>query len=247
MGKNELLIGFTEEENQIVTKHLNLLLPQLVPEKFIFVGGIAIRHHLAKADIEYKLHPFNDIDILIEDESAILPSVTKDFLIMHHHPAGHPWFFISLIDPVNKVKDHFFDFEMKPEKTEQVSFGKYKLMLVSPEDQLVKLVWDISRISENSKVEPKQITETKLMVKVANFDESSEIWKRKNFKNRPPSLTKALDYAVESSKNHPNWLNKKLYYKPKPFICKDCVKTDNFPVADMNKIYNVVGYGEYNS
>lgn len=239
---SQLVAGFSPSETQAITQHLKKLLPHLTPNRFILVGGLAIKYHLGRAGIPYQSHPFNDLDLIIEDESVILPSVTQDFLIAHRHLPDKPWFYIVLVDPRLKVKVDLFDYQMKPETTTKVNFERFELPVVSIEDQLVKLVWDIQRISAQQKVEPKQFTQTQLLAKIADLDLADQIWKRKQFAKYPPSLLKAIDRANQIAEAHPDWLQEKPPpSEKKPYLCPHCVSSKTLPITPMNQIYQAIG------
>ena len=63
---NDLVVGFTQSEKERIEKHLLRLIPHLIKDEFILVGGIIIRYYLTKKNIDYPPRPFNDLDILIK-------------------------------------------------------------------------------------------------------------------------------------------------------------------------------------
>lgn len=85
LNENDLTKGFSEVESIKVEKHLSKLIPHLTPNKFVIVGGLAIRYHLQKAGIPYPDRPFNDLDIIVENIDVVHPDITKDFLTYHFH------------------------------------------------------------------------------------------------------------------------------------------------------------------
>jgi len=58
-----------------------------------------------------------------------------------------------------------------------------KFKVVDTEDQLVKTVFDIQRISQENKVDPKQFIDTRLLMKVADMEKANEIWRDREYDN----------------------------------------------------------------
>lgn len=244
MKENELINGFTKIDSKRIGGHLRTLLPHLKPNKFVIVGGLAIRYHLAQNDINYPRKLFNDLDIIAEHPSVVLPTVTSDFFISHYHRNNENSFYIVLIDPKTKTKVDIFDYEMAPEQTINVDFDGQSLKLVSIEDQLVKTVFDIQRISSQSHVDPKQFLDTRLLMQIADMKRANLIWQRRNFKMYPRYIVEAIEKAQKIAEDHPEWIQEKPFYKPKPYKCNECINLPQFPLTPMEKIYKIMGYIE---
>lgn len=247
MGKEVNLInGFNETDNKRIETHLNKLFPYLDKEKFVIVGGLAIRYHLALKGIDYHIRPFNDLDIIMESMEAIDPNVTKEFMVYHYHPhQKNGTFYLVLIDPESKTKIDIFDYkDVPPESIVKVPFGKELIKVVSIEDQLVKTVIDIQRISETAKVDPKQFIDTTLLSQIADMNLANKIWGRKNNPQWPTNIKDAIKRANKIKNEHPEWVQEKPFRKPKPYICPDCVNDSQFPLTPMATIYEALQYVE---
>lgn len=243
--EQKLISGFTEEESRRIGIHLNKLIPYLDINRFVIVGGLAIRYHLTKAGMVYPQRPFNDLDIIAEDINVVSPKVKKDFLIYHHHPQNENGnFYLVLVDPVSKTKIDIFDYSVKPQDIDKVQFGSYSLNIQSPEDQLVKTVADVQRLSVETKVDPKQFSDAHLLVQIADIGKADEYWRQRQLAGLPDSIVAALERAEQIAQNHPIWLKEKPFRKEKSYICQDCVSTADFPITPMEEIYKLLGYVE---
>ena len=238
---NDLVVGFTQSEKERIEKHLLRLIPHLIKDEFILVGGIIIRYYLTKKNIDYPPRPFNDLDILIKYETSIKKSITKDFLIAHYHPKEGRAPYMALIDPITKVKDDFFDYEFAPNKINKIRFDKYLLNIQSVEDQLIKTVFDTQRISEKSKVDPNQFSDTKLLMQISNISLASQYWDKKCRLKYNFSLKDAINRAELITRDHPEWLREHPFDQPKPYTCKECKDNKNFPITPMKEIYKILG------
>ena len=85
MAEVDLISGYSPEDAQKVTTHLERLFPYLDMNRVILVGGLAIRYHLTKAGVNYPIRGFNDLDLVAEGYDVASPSLTKDFLVYHNH------------------------------------------------------------------------------------------------------------------------------------------------------------------
>lgn len=241
--ESELTKGFSEEDSKRIEKHLSKLIPYLTPNKFVIVGGLAIRYHLQKAGIPYPQRPFNDLDIIAENLDVVHPDIKNDFLVYHFHQKGDSFYF-ALVDEETKTKADIFDYENPPDKVIEVPFENGSVKIASIENQLVKTVYDLQRISDEFKVDPKQFLDSKLLSQIADIARADKLWKRIRRKEHPESITDAIKEAESIQQKHPEWVKKSPFRKPSPYHCPDCVKSEKFPLDSMDRIYKVLGYIE---
>jgi len=239
---NDLIVGFNQQDSNKVKSLLLRLIPYLEENKYILVGGIAIRYHLISKGVPYNIRPFNDLDVIAKEENTLNPKVTQDFLISHYHPAKNSEPYIALVDPFTKTKVDIFGYDPVPEETFNIDFEGYTVKIPSSEDQLVKTVLDVQRISEKAKVDPKQFEDARLLMKVSDLKVAIRIWKRKYFARFRTNLIETLEKAEKRRSQHPEWVVKNPFRKPEPYICKECVDANKFPLTPMDKIYKILDY-----
>lgn len=239
-----LTSGFASDEANRIDSCLQKLLPHLKEDQITLVGGLAIRYLLTKAGIDYPNREFNDLDLMAQSASVVLPTVAQDFLIYHYHPQIKDNFYIVLVDPETKIKIDIFDNNPVALETVVVPYQGRELRLRSIEDQLTKTVFDIQRISKEKKVDPKQFSDTKLLSSVADMEVADRIWKQRGYTEYPDSIAEAIGRAEEIAKNHPDWVQAKPFRRPKPYKCDDCQDTLGFHVTPMEQIYQILGYIE---
>ena len=93
--------------------------------------------------------------------------MTKNFYIGHFHQLSETRFYLTLVDAETKLKTDLFDYIIPPQKVIYVDFKSGKIPVISVEDQLVKTIIDIMRISKTARVDPKQFTDAHLLLKIA--------------------------------------------------------------------------------
>ena len=245
MGKSyQLITGFGKSDAKRIKTHLIKLLPHIVINKMAIVGGLTIRYHLAKAGITYPVRPFNDLDLMVRDVSDVSSEVSKDFLVYHYHPPKEGTFYIVLLDPASKTKVDIFNWDPPLEEFITVDFDGYKLKIRSVEDQLVKTVYDIQRISKGKKVDPKQFEDTKLLLKIVDFKKAGKLWRKRNFEGYPSTLHEAIARANKIAKQHPEWLQVNPFKRLKPYHCVFCKMTGKFKITPMEEIYKILKFVE---
>ena len=236
-----LISGFSGIESEKIRIHLNKLLPHLKPDDFVVVGGLAIRYHLISRGIPYPQRPFNDLDLIVKSPNVVFPSVSKDFLICHHHTDD---FYLALVDPISKTKVDIFSYDPAPKRLERVSLDNRHINVVSVEDQLVKTVLDIQRISSEAHVDPKQFFDTKLLVQISDLQRANKVWQSHKFKEYPSDIEEAIGRAEKIAVDHPEWVEEKPFRKPKPYACTSCCSTNDFEIVPMEVVYKALGYIE---
>lgn len=77
------------------------------------------------------------------------------------------------MDPTSKTKVDIFRDEPKPFEIVRFLLGNREINLVSAEDQLVKTIVDLQRISPENKVDPKQFSDTKLLLQITDREKAN--------------------------------------------------------------------------
>src|SRR5258708_1928155 len=247
MGKETSLIsGFSGTDSKRVDLFLQKLTPHLVEGNYLIVGGLAIRYHLNKHGIDYLIRDFNDLDLEVPSINVVKPSVQNEFLIYHYHPQVNDSFFVALVEPVTKIKVDIFKrvYKGRDRRYLITDFHGLEVKVTEVEDQLVKTVYDISRIAENDKVDPKQFKDTKLLMQIANMELANQIWQGENYENYPENITSSIERAENISKEKPEWVVEKPFRHPKPYICPNCKNVPDFNITPMEEIYKAIGYVE---
>jgi len=240
--ENSLTLGFSNEDAQRIEGSLKRLGSHLPPDKFVVVGSLAIRYHLLSRNLNYEGGALNDLDLIVEKEEDVEPSITKDFLVYHHHRSA-PLFYFALVDPLSMTKIDIFT-KTLPVRTIKTSVLAAEVNAIGVEDQLVQTAFDIQRISENAKVKPVQIRDAKSLLEIADLELVDRLWRERGFQKYAPTVKAAVGKAEEIAKAHPDWLSENPFRKPKPYVCRECVEDPNFPLAPMEEVYKILGHIE---
>lgn len=240
--ETQLILGFTEPENQKAVNVLQRLLPHFSQDNLTIVGGLAIRHHLLSRDIGYPSRPLNDLDLKIKNSTEMKASIADEFLIYHYHPPRDNNFYIVLVDPQTITKIDVFDYDQPPIDPVRVEVAGFRVFMRSVEDQFTKTVFDLMRITERHRTDPKQFLDARLLMQIVNLEKAQQIWAERYSSKYPISITDAIEKAEEGRLNYPDRVFEHPYRRSKPYNCADCEEISDFPITPMDRIYNILGY-----
>lgn len=249
---DEIGVGLSDSERDRMRFFLEKFLHHVTSSKLVICGGLATRYHLYVHGLSFPQRAFNDLDFLIENVDDIKPSIISDFMLYHYHPPGKDdpdvettYFFYAFVDPVSRMKADVFPYRWSAsERFIQAKFQDKPIKVVGMEDQLIQCLYDVSRISDKQKVDPKQLRDVHILMKIADVKLAKEIWEQNNHPLYPKTLAEAIKKADILTVAHPDWWQAKPYRKPKPYCCFNCQNRPDFPITDMQKIYQVLGYVE---
>lgn len=236
------LDGLTDFDRQSVEGLLGGVLPHIDLAKTAVVGGVAIAHHAAEQGVAYPKRPLNDLDLIVSDQAGIRLSVTETFRIAHHHHTDAGGFYFSLVEPNLRASIDVFGGPdtLWPDDSPTVTWNGHTIRISGIEDQLAKTIIDISRISADKKVDPKQFDDATTLLELADLERAEQYW-RKWRPDDERSLEAASRQAFETAKHHPDWVQKDPFKKPPGYVCPDCVDTPEFPLTSLSEIDQILG------
>lgn len=214
--------------------------------QFCVVGGLAIRQFAKEYHIVHQHRTFNDIDIFVYKPKEVLSSISNIsnyFQIYHLHTDP---FFLALFDMNTNIKFDVFHDEFLPHQTIQTSIYGVDVKITSPEDQLIKTVFDTLRISEEKKVDPKQFHDVEVLMKITDLEIANKYWIENDFLNQKfSSVQDALNWSKQVKKQHPEWIQKHPFRKSSPYNCQLCQNHKySGCVTDQKVIFQKLQYVE---
>ncbi len=244
-------IGLEQSDRERVEIFLTKFLRHIDPAKIAICGGLASRVHFAQHGIPFRKGSLNDIDLLTEQPDDVRPTVTSDFMLYHYHPPGvddpveTSYFFYAFVDPESRLKADVFPYRWSaPERFIEATFKGQPIQVVSIEDQMIQCLYDVSRISEELKVDPKQLEDVHMFMQIADMELTEQIWGQNSHLSYPKTFNEALERADKLRVEKPDWWQAQPYRKPKPYKCSHCQQRPDYPISDMAAIYKVLGYVE---
>lgn len=247
---NELQLGFSPEDTTKALQVLSKLIPYVIPENLVLVGGLARTHHLLRRGVSFLQRPFNDLDLMIKDSTDLNPSVTDEFLIAHYHLRRYPHyhlpkntsFFTELVDPQTRVVIDVFDYYHNPVYPEEVQVSGLTLKVRSAEDQLTKTAYDLMKITKGNNLYPKEFDSADQLLQIVDLEKADAIWRMKYASLYPFPLAEAIHRAKEEATRHPERVFEFHNRRIKPFVCLECTEVPGFSIAPKEDIIKVLGY-----
>ena len=251
MKLSEIGVCFAHSERKRMEFFLEKFLRHIKQNKLVICGGLATRYHLITHDTPFPQRSFNDLDLLIESIDDIKSSVISDFMLYHYHPPRRDdpvektYFFYAFVDPISHIKADIFPYRWSaPERFVKAEFQDKPIRVVGIEDQLIQCLYDVSRISEKQKVDPKQLHDVHSLLQISDVKLAKHIWKTNNHPLYPKTINEAIKQADLIFVKYKEWWQEKPYQKPKPYTCLHCQNRPDYPITDMRKIYKVLKYVE---
>lgn len=240
--ETDLVLGFTDEGNKTAVGILERLMPHFIAGNLVIVGGLATTHHLLSRGITSTQRSFNDLDIMIKDPAEMKPSITDEFLIYHYHPLKGTSFYILLVDPQTRVKIDVFDYDPPPVQPEVVQVAGYSVPIRGVEDQFTKTLFDLMRITTPHRTDPKQFSDARLLMQIADLERAQQIWAKRYSSIYSFSIAEAMSKAEEGRLKYPDRVFEHPYRRSEIYTCGECKEVPGFPITPMERIYDLLGY-----
>ncbi len=243
-SENLLQMIFLKNEDAVRCQSSLLKLHRHLTKEIIITGSLATGCHLLGNNRQIK-NKLNDIDIVVNDLSALLPSLSNDFLIRHFHPDREKGkILMMLVDKENKLRIDIFT-PQTANLSKRSSFIEIVEMcwkIVSVEDLLGKLLGVIYQIIRSEIVEKKYFDHFKQLLPLADLNKAEKVWREYRMANQVFEFEEALEIIEQRVNADPNLLQSYIYSQDINEKCPWCVKSDFFPLAPLSEIYDILGY-----
>ncbi len=257
MNTNFLIESFGKPNEEKVKNTLLKLLPHVNTNNVILCGGLAVRYHLKKNNIDFDYdRELDNLDLMLKEVSDLKPSVAKDFMIYHYHdysdkkPEHLDDFFFDLVDEDQKITVRLFSNNpYVPFDLEEIEFEGFKLKIRNSEDQLATQVLESAVTLEGGTITPRWIENIEALLKISDIEKADKYFHNKHFYNgrgENPFKEGILE-VFEKIKEHVSEKPELLVPKPcrrDPYKCDLCENRNGFTVLPMEQVYKVLGYTE---
>lgn len=214
-------------------------------EPLLVTGGLAVAWHLSVCGINMRTRPFNDIDAMIEDESHIRASLTRQFLVAHYHPSHRRGrILLQLADEETRSRiDLFTPASISlAERSRPVGMGDGRCRIVAAEDLAARLLCVLCQVVAGRTVAPKYYEAFTLLAGVADLDLVASLWREYRDDWHADDLREAITRVREAVAQNPDLLQPEVYGQADRLACPRCRESEAFPLAPPSKIYEVWGY-----
>jgi hypothetical protein len=214
-------------------------------EPIVVTGSIATGWHLLKNGGRSQMRRLNDIDVIVDGLSGLRQSLSGDFLIKHFHPhRGQGRILIQLVDEEYRMRVDVFTPTTRTLTNRLIDFaiGEVSCRLVSAEDLAAKLLSVIYPATSGEPVEPKYVEHFHLLSSVADLDVTREVWREYRKEGQSLEFEAAVKAVERSITDNPGLLQAGHYSQNINQTCRWCCESELFPLAQLSKIYEILGY-----
>jgi hypothetical protein len=114
--------------------------------------------------------------------------------------------------------------------------------VVSAEDLSAKLLSIIYSATTGEPVEPKYVESFRELSTVVDLEKVNNVWRDYRKEGQPLNFEEAAEAIRRSLTVHPDLLQIGHYNRDVNQTCPWCSKSELFPLADLSKICNILGY-----
>lgn len=211
----------------------------------VLTGSTAADWHLLKNPARRKKYRLNDIDIVVEGLPGLLPSLSRDFLIVHFHPDRERGKILTqLVDVEHGSRVDVFTppTESVTERLTDFAAGDVTGKLLSAEDLLAKMLSVIYPAAMGQPIEGKYVEHFHALLMVADLGKVRELW----LEYRKATQLRDFDEAAEAVRRNivasPDLLREEPYCQDLDYACQWCRESEVFPLAPRSRIYEILGY-----
>lgn len=211
----------------------------------LVTGRLAVAWHLSGRGINIGMRPFNDIDIVIKDESRLRASLTQHFLVAHYHPSHRRGrMLLQLADEETRARIDLFTpaSDSLAERSLTARLGEGRVHVVAAEDLAARLLCVLCQVLAGRTVAPKYYEAFTLLAGVADLDLASTLWPEYRDDWHADDLRDAITRVREAVAQNPALLQPEVYGQADRQACPRCRESEAFPLAPPSKLYEVWGY-----
>ena len=212
--------------------------------RWALTGGFATEIHIKRRGGLASIRPLHDIDFIVSSFDCIPTTLSEDFLFRHVHPNDPPGkTLLQGVDEETGVRiDVFRAYGSVMDRTVLIEEMSQRLRVISHEDltaRAARLCWDLQ---EDRPVAPKYARDFLRLLDLSTPEDVAWAWQDHRQAHRPESFAAVAAEIRRLVAVRPKLLVGPVYSTDVPEICNRCVKTFALPLADAQRILNILGY-----
>ena len=212
--------------------------------RWALVGGLAVEFHCLRAGHSHAIRHLNDIDFVAPAFECIPETLARDFLFRHVHPFDPPGKTImQLVDADTSLRvDVFRVEEGVMSRTISVDVPSGSLRLISVEDVLAREARLLLDLYAGVPVPAKHAGDYLRLAELVQSSTMETAWQDHRKPTHPMTFGETNTFVKELIATRRNLLINPDYSKDTAEICRRCVPTPAFQLADPNVVLSLLGY-----
>ena len=217
-----------------------------IRETLMITGSTALEANILSKRGLARRRPLNDVDLVISSgPSAILPSITDEFLVHHFHPTREKGnVLMQLVEPTTKARVDVFSARATglEDRAYRLRLGALGCRLISAEDLAARLLAIVVIVIDGKSVDPKYFDSLERLTEVIDHQLASRLWPEYRWGNNIYDFHDTLDRMKKAIAESGNLLKPTEYSQDTEAICSWCSGSNEFEIADPRKIHEILGY-----
>ncbi len=221
-------------------------LTQIATGPLLVVGSIALRIHLHRRDYPALDRSLNDLDLAVSDLDSLPVVEGKVFLVSHYHPksalSSSGRMLLQLVDEETRLRIDIFQ-TLAGAIDRASSLGdSSSLCVVSVEDILVRTLLVLQAQAASGMATTKYVETIQRLSDIVNMERANQLWATARNADQPASIHAAIAYADGLLRARPSSDRVVEYGRLDDPPCDLCERTDRYPLADKQRIFDTLGY-----
>ncbi len=212
--------------------------------RWALAGGLAVEIHCSGDGIPTSTRPLNDIDFVTASFDCIPATLGAGFLFRHVHPLDPPGkTILQLVDADTALRiDVFRAYGAILSRTLPLELPFGPMRLISREDVLARTARLLLDLRAGVPVAAKHAKDYLRLEKLMQASDVEAAWQDHCRPDHPATFREANTVVQGLIAAHPDLLITPDYSKDAAQICPRCMATLEFPLADAQVVFSLLGY-----
>jgi hypothetical protein len=212
--------------------------------RWVLVGGLAVEFHCLRFGRSHPVRHLNDIDFVVPAFECIPETLARDFLFRHVHPFDPPGKTImQLVDADTSLRvDVFRANGGIMDRAISVDAPSGPLRVISVEDAVAYVARLLLGLAANVPVPAKHADDYLRLAQLAKSSNMETAWQDHRKPTHPVTFCETNTLVKRLIATRRNLLISPEYSKDTSEICRRCVPTPPFHLADPKVVLSLLGY-----
>lgn len=212
--------------------------------RWVLVGGLAVEFHCLGSGHSQQIRHLSDIDFVAPAFDCIPETLARDFLFRHIHPFDPPGkTMLQLIDADTSLRIDVFRADGAIiTRAISIESASGPLRVISLDDVLAREARLLLDLDAKVPVPAKHARDYLRLAELVKSSNLEAAWQNHRKPTHPMTFSETNTLVKRLIANRRNLLISPDYFKDVDEICRRCVPTPPFQLADPKVVLSLLGY-----